>query len=334
MRGPFWIWIPDYVAHAIEEWKRARPRNQRELLDRKERKEVEYLFCYKDARVGNDFINHTLIPLLCAKAGVDSEDARGRITGHRGRSTRLTLLRKNGVSLDDLAEYAGHADSKTIRRYARQDNLQLHRIIKDADDVSRILEGVVEIQAAAQGLPALRWFIGYDTDGEPAYCANQVYHTCPHRLDCPKCGMFIGGEKARLLQQGENILPITSKVPMTAIEKCVVNGDQLGAEACRLALQQVPAPEIPDFHLIFNPEGLSNKDLDNLAQLATGEALDKLRMVLAAHEKRLVEAQQLKTGRSALVSAQKKRISLLQQLIRKCQQHMGSQQREQVQQIS
>src|SRR3989442_11020570 len=73
-----------------------------------------------------------IIPVLCAKAGVDMQDAKGRITGHRGRSTRLTLLRRNGVNLEDLAEYAGHADSRTIRRYARQDPLQLHRIIRDA----------------------------------------------------------------------------------------------------------------------------------------------------------------------------------------------------------
>src|SRR5947209_19234032 len=100
-------------------------------------------------RVGWRFINSSLIPLLCAKAGVEIEDAKGRITGHRGRSTRLTLLRSRGVSLDDLAEYAGHANTKTIRRYARQNPLQLHRIIRDADDVSRIIEGVVDLEAAA-----------------------------------------------------------------------------------------------------------------------------------------------------------------------------------------
>jgi len=325
MRGSFWIWIPDYVASAIETWNHERPSKQKKLLDRKERKEVEYLFCYKDARVGKDFINRALIPVLCAKAGVEIEDARGRITGHRGRSTRLTLLRKNGVSLDDLAEYAGHANSKTIRHYARQDNFQLHRIIKDADDVSRILEGVVEIQAAAQGLPALRWFIGYDTDGEPEYCANQVYHTCPHRLDCPKCGMFIGGEKAKLLHEGENTLPISSKVPMTPIERCTANGDEVGAEACQTTLKDIPAPETPDIRLIFNPEGLSNHELEQLAQLETKDALEKLRQALQAHERRLIEAQQHKTGRSALVAAQKKRVSLIQTLITRCERHLHKQ---------
>src|SRR5258706_4980006 len=76
-----------------------------------------------------------------------------------------------------------------------QNVIQLHRIIKAADDVSRVLEGVVDMQAATGGLPALRWFIGYDTDGEPMFCGNQLYITCPHRLDCARCGMFICGDQ-------------------------------------------------------------------------------------------------------------------------------------------
>jgi hypothetical protein len=255
---------------------------------------------------------------------VSIEDAKGKITGHRGRSTRLTLLQRNGVSLDDLAEYAGHANTRTIRRYVRHNPLQLHRTIQAADDVSRIIEGVIDMQAAAQGLPALRWFIGYDADGEPMFCGNQSYVTCAHRLDCERCGMFIGGEKARLLQEGEQTLPVTSKVPMTPLEKCVVEGDQAGAEACRAALQRMPPPETPDMRLIFNPEGLSNHELEQLAELGTAAALEKLQQALHAHAKRLVEAQQSKTGRNAIVSAQKKRISLLQKLIADCEQHRNT----------
>jgi integrase len=314
-RGPFWIWIPDYVAAAINDWKRERPKSQRKLFDPKEREEVDYLFCYQDLRVGTGFINEALIPTLCARAGVDQQDATGKITGHRGRSTRLTLLRRRGVSLEDLAEYAGHTNTRTIRRYARQHPLQLHRIIRDADDVSRIIEGVVDVQAAVQGIPALRWFIGYDADGEPMYCGNQLYITCPHRLDCERCGMFIGGEKAKLLHESENTLPITSKVPMTPIEQCIVSGDQIGEAAYRAALQQVPAPEAPDIHLIFNPEGLSYEELKRLALLGTPEALDKLHQALEAHEKRLEEIKQYKTGRSALVGAQRKRINFIQELL-------------------
>lgn len=324
-RGPFWLWIPDYTAEAINAWKRERPPLQRKLPDQKDREEVDYLFCYRNLRVGRNFINDSLIPALCTKAGVSREDAIGKITGHRGRSTRLTLLRRNGVGLDDLAEYAGHADSKTIRRYARSQPLQLHRTIQAADDISRIIEGVIDMQAAVQGLPALRWFIGYDADGAPMFCGNQVYVTCPHRLNCKRCGMFIGGEKARLLQEETQTLPVTSKVPMTPLEKCVLAGDQAGAQACRDALQEVPAPETPDIRLIFNPEGLANTELEKLAELATDEALDTLQQALLAHEKQLEEAQQHKTGRSALVGAQRKRITFLQKLIADCEQHQRKQ---------
>src|SRR5258708_22297291 len=124
--------------------------------------------------------------------------------------------------------------------------------------------------------------------------------------------MFIGGEKARLFHAGEQTLPVTSKVHRTPLEKCVVEGDQAGAEACGAALQQVPAPETPDLYLIFNPEGLSNHELKKLAELATAQALDKLRQALDAHEKRLAEVQQNKTGRSALVGGRKKQIRLIQ----------------------
>ena len=325
-RGPYWIWVPGYVADAINAWKQERPRYQEQILDVKDREKVDYLFCYKNTRVGRSFLNQSLIPILCAKAGVDTEDAKGRITGHRGRSSRLTLLRNKGVSLDDLAEYAGHADSRTIRRYARQDPILLHRIVRDADDVSRVVEGVVELEAAAQGLPALRWFIGYDADGEPMYCGNQVYVTCPHRLSCERCGMFIGGTKAKLLHEGQNTLPVTSKVPMTPLETCIMAGDVKGAKECQMALQQVPAPETPDIRLIFNPEGLSNAELEKLGDLASPEALEKLHQALDAHKKKLANMQQQqKTGRNALVNAQKKRIALIQELLAKSEQRQQKQ---------
>lgn len=88
---------------------------------------------------------------------------------------------------------------------------------------------------------------------------------------------------------------------------------------CRAALQQEAAPEASDIHLIFNPEGLSNHELEQLASLATVEALDTLRQALAAHEKRLAQMQQQKAGRNALVGAQRKRITFIQKLITDCE---------------
>lgn len=62
--------------------------------------------------------------------------------------------------------------------------------------------------------------------------------------------------------------------------------------------------------------------MEKLAEMATPAALEKLRQAKAAHEKRLVEAQQSKTGHNALVGVQKKRIGLLQKLIADCERHL------------
>src|SRR5262245_60776134 len=91
-RGAFWIWLPDYAAEAIKTWKAERPEGQKQLFDWKDHEYIDYLFCCRDKRIGPKFLNRSLIPALCAKAAVDQADAKGRITGHRGRSTRLTLL--------------------------------------------------------------------------------------------------------------------------------------------------------------------------------------------------------------------------------------------------
>ncbi len=88
------------------------------------------------------------------------------------------------------------------------------------------------------------------------------------------------------------------------------------------SMQDTPTPDIT---LIFNPEGLSNDELEHLAQLATPDALTKLQQALKAHEKRLDLAQQSKSGRNALVAAQRKRIKLVQKLITACEQGMGGQ---------
>jgi hypothetical protein len=109
---------------------------------------------------------------------------------------------------------------------------------------------------------------------------------------------------------------------MIPIEQCVVNGDQEGAQRCREALQQIPVPEAPDIALIFNPEGLSNHELEKLAQLATTDAMDLLRQALSAHEQRLAQVKsQHKTGRNALIGGLRKRIGYIRELIDKGERH-------------
>jgi len=57
------------------------------MLDRKTGEHVDLLFAMRARRVAKTYINATVIPLLCRKAGVPAADARGSITSHRARST-------------------------------------------------------------------------------------------------------------------------------------------------------------------------------------------------------------------------------------------------------
>ena len=93
-------------------------------------------------------------------------------------------------------------------------------------------------------------------------------------------------------KEGKNTLAVTSHVPMTPLDRCVASGDEVGATTCQVTLQQVPAPETPDIRLMFNPEGLSNQEMEKLVEVGTAEALEKLHQALSVHNKRLTFALQ------------------------------------------
>ena len=55
---------------------------------------------YRGRRIGIAYINEVIIPVLCRKAGVPTQDARGNITSHRGRSTiRLAALQSQRTNV-------------------------------------------------------------------------------------------------------------------------------------------------------------------------------------------------------------------------------------------
>jgi hypothetical protein len=77
------------MGEAIEAWQALRP-VQPQLVDRSEK--VDFLFTFRARRVPSTYINGTVIPLLCRKAGVPPADVRGNITSHRARSTIASQL--------------------------------------------------------------------------------------------------------------------------------------------------------------------------------------------------------------------------------------------------
>ncbi len=311
-RGPFWIWIPEYTADAIDAWLAERPPAQPPLWDAKDRAMADYLFCYKWRRMDKVFINRRVIPALFAKATGDREgaprDARGVITSHRGRSQRATILRMLGVPLDDIAAYLGHQDSATVTRYARTDPLQLARTIQKASDLERIVEGVIDLQAAAEGRPSVRWWLGWDADGEPRYCGHPAWHTCAHRLECQKCSAFIGGGAARVLKEGENVIPIQARVPMTPVEKAATDGNVELFNELLAQLKDTPPPTPTSPSDIHNPMAFTPAVATMMSKETKGDALAQLNQELAILMRSLADAERAPKGRSVLLTSLRRKI--------------------------
>jgi integrase len=318
--GEFWIWIPQYTADAIDAWKKDRGMANEALYDAKDRAFADLLFCHRGKPLGGQFLNEHLIPLLCKAAGnIPSTDAKGRFTGHRGRSTRITLLRRCGMDLDDLAEYAGHKNTATIRHYARTDPLQLHRKIAKADALSHIIEGLIDVDAASRGEPSVRWFLGYDADGLPQFCGLPAHQTCPHRMDCPHCGLFIGGEKAKLLSESEHVQPIWAEIPMTQPQQLLCEGQKEAASRELERLKDVSTPLPPSAAFLTNPLGLSEQRLEELAREGTADAFTQLTMVAQALQESLREYErQGKDGRNVVVKQFRKRLAKVTSFIAQC----------------
>jgi hypothetical protein len=72
-------------------WERVRAQGL-ELPDPKTGEPVDFLFLFRLAKVGINFLNKTLIPALCKKAGVPLADVRGNITSRRAGSAIASEL--------------------------------------------------------------------------------------------------------------------------------------------------------------------------------------------------------------------------------------------------
>jgi hypothetical protein len=248
---------------------------------------------------------------------VDPRDAEGAYTAHRGRSARIPMLHACGLELEDLAAYAIHKNTQTIKKYARRNPIHLHRRVAHADTLSTVIEGLYDPSAAAQGNPSVRWFLGYDTDGTPQFCGLPAHHTCPHRMDCSRCGLFIGGERARLVHDDPNLLRITAEVPMADVQRLLNDGQRDAAERALAAAKEIPAPVPPSVAFLTNPTGLSDARLKELADLATQDAYEQLTLVANDLIATLAE-HRIKDGRNVAATALRKRLAFVQGLIQRC----------------
>jgi integrase len=101
--------VDPILGQATDAWQAARP-SQPRSLDRRTGERVELLFAFRARPVSGSYINNTVIPMLCRKAGVPTTDVRGKITSHRARSTIASQLynAKEPMTLFELQAWLGH----------------------------------------------------------------------------------------------------------------------------------------------------------------------------------------------------------------------------------
>ena len=110
-------------------------------MDRKTGEHHEFLFCVRGAQIGKAYLNDTVLPALCRKAGIPESDSRGALTSHRARSTIATQLLNapDQLSFVDPKEWLGHKHFSSIRHYAAILQRRLTAAYHKADYFARLL---------------------------------------------------------------------------------------------------------------------------------------------------------------------------------------------------
>jgi integrase len=238
------------VGEAIMEWERIRPM-QPPAVDMKTGEWVDYLFTYRGYRVGLDYLNRTIIPLLCYKAGVPLQDARGSITTHRARSTIASQLAnaKDPMTLLELQQWLGHRSPESTRHYVMVSPTKLAKSYTDAGYFGRnvrtievlIDQDAIKSGAAANGEPWRFFDLGH------GYCLYEFFDQCPHRMACARCSFYRpkASTQAQLLEGKANLVHMLQEIPLSEEERAAVEGGIEAMERLCQQLADVPTPAGP-----------------------------------------------------------------------------------------
>ncbi len=229
---------------------------------------VNYLFLHRGRGLGYSYLNNSLIPLLCRKAGIPPSDVRGRITSHRARSTIATQLynAKEPMSLFELQQWLGHRTPSSTQYYARITPTKLAQSYADAGYFERNIRTIEVLidrdailsGATASGAPWQYFDLGH------GYCTNSFFVTCPHRMACAKCDFYLpkDSSQAQMLEAKGNLQQMLQKIPLTEDErKAVEEGVEFMEKLCN-KLADVPTPAGP------TPREIEARDRRKLSALA------------------------------------------------------------------
>jgi hypothetical protein len=238
------------LGRAIEAWEAVRPAQPR-MTDRKTGEAVDLLFACRGLAVGKTYINTTIIPMLCRKAGVLPNDVRGRITSHRVRATIASQLynAKEPMTLFELQAWLGHRSPETTQHYAQITPNTLTKAYTDAGYFARnvrtievlIDRGAVLAGTAATGEPWQHYDLGH------GYCSYTFFEQCPHRMACARCDFYIPklSGRAQLLEAKSDVDRRLALIPLTDAERAAVEQDRHALGKLLDCLADIPTPAGP-----------------------------------------------------------------------------------------
>jgi integrase len=258
--APFTKPVDPLVGRAIETWEAVRP-VQPLRLDPRTGELVPLLFCLRARRVAREYLNHALIPTLCRKAGVPREDARGRITSHRARSTIASQLynAKEPMTLFELQAWLGHRSPQSTQHYTQITPTRLAQAYADAGYFGRnvrtvevlIDREIVQNATAASGAPWQYFDLGH------GYCTYNFFEQCPHRMACARCDFYLpkASTQAQLLEAKASLQRMLLTIPLTDDERAAVDEGADAVERLLARLADTPTPAGPTPREIQPPPG-------------------------------------------------------------------------------
>lgn len=255
--------VDPLVGKAIEAWEKIRPKALTKT-DLKTGEMVHFLFYWKENLLGRAYVNRTIIPMLCQKAGVPPTDVRGNITSHRARATIATQLYNSNsrMELFDLQAWLGHKNPTSTQHYVKILPTKLAEAYKSADYFKnnlRMIDVLMDKNAIASGSTSETPLLYYDLIH--GYCTNPTYYTCPHRMACAKCDFYRSKESSpmQLLEAKGNIIKFQQTIPISEEENLVINGDINELEKLITKLQDVKTPAGPTPRDIMPPVNKTKK---------------------------------------------------------------------------
>jgi hypothetical protein len=239
--------VDSCVGEAIESWQAVR-RAQPMSVDRKTAETVDLLFTHKARRMRREFINESLIPLLCRKANVPREDVRGPLTSHRARATIASQLfnGRHGMSLTELQAWLGHQSPVSTQHYVRISPAKLTRAYERAGYLERNLRAIevlIDRDAinggdAANGRPWRFYDLGH------GHCSYELFDQCAHRMVCARCDFYLpkGSSQAQVVEAKANLLRMVQSIALSDDERAAVDGDLKALERLEAKLATIPLP--------------------------------------------------------------------------------------------